>query len=155
MKFGVTTILACACAIALSGSHTLIAQTAAVKAAIDASNQKFGAAVAAGDPKALGTIYTDDATVLPPNSEAVKGRQAIEGVFGALIAAGIKGVTLTAQEVEAHGDTATEIGTYSIKDATGKELDRGKYVAIWKRVKGQWKMHRDIWNSSLPAAAPK
>ena len=95
------------------------------------------------------------ATVMPPNSEPVKGRQAIEGLFGMLVTAGIKGATLTAQEVEAHGETAIETGTYSLKDATGKEVDRGKYVAVWKRQKGEWKMYRDIWNSSLPMAAPK
>ena len=153
MKFGVTIILAGV--IALSGAQTVNAQTSAVKTAIDASNKKFGAAVAAGDTKALGTIYADDATVMPPNSEPVQGRQAIEGLFGMLVTAGIKGAVLTALEVEAHGDTAIEAGTYSLKDATGKEVDRGKYVAIWKRVKGQWKMHRDIWNSNVPAAAPK
>ena len=154
MRFGVTAILAGA--MALSGAQMLSAQAGgAVKAAIDASNKKFGAAIAAGDAKALGTIYTDDATVMPPNSEPVKGRQAIEGLFGMLVTAGIKGATLTALEVEAHGETAVEVGTYSLKDATGKEVDRGKYVAIWKRLKGQWKMHRDIWNSSLPVAAPK
>jgi uncharacterized protein (TIGR02246 family) len=153
MRFGVTAILAGV--LAFSGAQTVAAQTAAVKAAIDASNKKFGAAIAAGDTKALGTIYTDDAMVMPPNSEAVKGRQAIEGLFGMLVTSGIKGAVLTAQEVEAHGESATELGSYSIKDATGKEIDRGKYVAIWKRVKGEWKMHRDIWNSNLPAAAPK
>jgi uncharacterized protein (TIGR02246 family) len=154
MRFGITAILAGA--IALSGAQMLSAQAGgAVKAAIDASNKKFGAAIAAGDAKAVGAIYTDDATVMPPNSEAVKGRQAIEGLFGMLVTAGIKGAVLTAQEVEVHGDTATEVGTYAIQDATGKEIDRGKYVATWKRVKGEWKMHRDIWNSNLPVAAPK
>jgi ketosteroid isomerase-like protein len=57
--------------------------------------------------------------------------------------------------VEAHGETATEVGTFSIRDAGGKEVDRGKYVAVWKRVQGQWKMHREIWNSSLPVQAPR
>jgi len=27
----------------------------------------------------------------------------------------------------------------------------GKYVVIWKRDGGQWKIHRDIWNTSMPA----
>jgi hypothetical protein len=56
MRFGVTAILAGV--LAFSGAQTVAAQTAAVKAAIDASNKKFGAAIAAGDTKALGTIYT-------------------------------------------------------------------------------------------------
>jgi uncharacterized protein (TIGR02246 family) len=139
----------------LATASTASAQTAGVKATIDASNKKFAAALEAGDAKTIATLFTEDAMVMPPYSEAVRGRQAIEGLFQALAAAGIKQAVLTTQEVEAHGDSATEIGTFSIKDATGKEVDRGKYVAVWKRVKGQWQMHRDIWNSSLPMPAPR
>jgi hypothetical protein len=28
-------------------------------------------------------------------------------------------------------------------------IDEGKYVVVWKRVGGQWKLHRDIWTSSV------
>jgi ketosteroid isomerase-like protein len=30
-------------------------------------------------------------------------------------------------------------------------VDQGKYIVIWKQDGGQWKLHRDIFNSSLPA----
>jgi ketosteroid isomerase-like protein len=30
-------------------------------------------------------------------------------------------------------------------------MDRGKYIVVWKDEGGKWKLHRDIWNSSLPA----
>ncbi len=145
----------CAIAAAFTVLPSLVAaQNAAVKAAIDANNKKFGAAIAAGNPAGVAGLYTDDAMVLPPNGEAMSGRPAIEKLFQALVAAGIKEITLTAQEVEAHGDVATELGAYSVKDGAGKEIDRGKYIVVWKRVQGQWKLHRDIWNSNLPAAMP-
>jgi hypothetical protein len=38
-----------------------------------------------------------------------------------------------------------------MKDGSGKVLDRGKYVVIWKRDGAAWRIHRDIWNSSMPA----
>ncbi len=141
--------------IALVASPPVTAQTGAVKAAIDAANKKFGAAAAAGSASGLAALFTDDAMVLPPNGESVRGRPAIEKVFQGLIAAGIKQVTLTAEEVEGHGDTATEVGAYSVKDAAGTEVDRGKYVVVWKRVKGEWKLHRDIWNSNMPMPGVK
>jgi uncharacterized protein (TIGR02246 family) len=153
MKLGAITVLACV--IALAGTHPAIAQTGTVKSAIAASNKKFSEALAAGNAAGVAALHTEDAVLMPPNTEAVKGRPAIEKLFTAFVAAGIKGVTLTSQEVEAHGDTATELGAYSIKDATGKEVDRGKYIVLWKRVKGDWKLHRDIWNSSMPLPAPK
>lgn len=151
----VTAVLAGVLVIGFGAAASLLAQGGAVKAAIDASNKKFGTAVAAGSAKGVADLYTDDALVLPPNGEAVKGRPAIEKLFEAMIVAGVKGATLTAQEVEGHGDTATEVGAYSVADAAGKELDRGKYVVVWKRVQGQWKLHRDIWNSNMPMPAPK
>ena len=153
MRFGATAVLACV--VALAGTAAVDAQSGTVKAAIDASNKKFSEALAAGNAAGVAALHTEDAVLMPPNTEAVKGRPAIEKLFMAFVAAGIKGVTLTSQEVEAHGDTATELGAYSIKDATGKEIDRGKYIVLWKRVKGEWKLHRDIWNSNMPLPAPK
>jgi hypothetical protein len=60
--------------------------------------------------------------------------------------------TITSTEAESLGDTAWDAGTYLIKSADGNVLDKGKYVTIWKRENGQWKLHRDIFNSDLPVA---
>lgn len=34
----------------------------------------------------------------------------------------------------------------------GNVADRGKYLVIWNRDGATWKLHRDIWNTSMPAA---
>jgi ketosteroid isomerase-like protein len=39
--------------------------------------------------------------------------------------------------------------------ADNKSLDKGKYVAVWKKENGTWKMYRDIWNSNMSAATTK
>jgi ketosteroid isomerase-like protein len=65
--------------------------------------------------------------------------------------AGVKEVKLTVVEVEPHGDTAHEVGTYVLTGEGGKTIDSGKYVVVWKRQGGQWKLHRDIWNTNMPA----
>ena len=156
MRLAAKAALICAAGIVAAGIPSIAsAQSGAVKAAIDAANKKFGAAVTAGNAADVAGLYTDDAMVLPPNGETVTGRPAIEKLFQALVAAGIKEITLTAKEVESHGDAATEIGVYSVKDGTGKEIDRGKYMVSWKKIQGQWKLHRDIWNSNLPLGMPK
>ena len=31
--------------------------------------------------------------------------------------------------------------------------DSGKYLVVWKNDGGSWKLHRDIWTTSQPAAA--
>jgi hypothetical protein len=43
------------------------------------------------------------------------------------------------------------MGQYTLRGAggAGDLIDRGKYIVIWKLIQGEWKLHRDIWNSSL------
>ena len=50
---------------------------------------------------------------------------------------------------EGHGNTAIEEGKYTLRGESGNVLDRGKYIVIWKQQVGQWKLHRDIWTTSL------
>ena len=64
---------------------------------------------------------------------------------------GFKTATLEIVEAEGHGDTAIEVSKYTLQGEGGQVLDEGKYIIIWKQEDGQWKLHRDIFNSSLPA----
>jgi ketosteroid isomerase-like protein len=84
--------------------------------------------------------------------EAIRGRAAIQAVFSAT---GGQGHTLhfSTRELEGHGTTAVEIGEYTRKQSNGQTLDRGKYLVIWKRVGDDWKIHRDMINTSLPKPA--
>jgi ketosteroid isomerase-like protein len=122
------------------------------RAAIEASNKQFVAAFGKGDAAALAAMYSATAIAYPPNSEPVSGRAAIQKIWQGAMGMGVKAVTLTTSEVETHGDTAYEVGGYTMLGEGGKHLDHGKYVVIWKREQGAWKLHRDIWNTSMPAA---
>jgi ketosteroid isomerase-like protein len=127
------------------------AQAQGPRAAIEAANAKFSADYAKGDAAAVAAHYTAAGQAFPPNGEIARGREAIQKVWKGAMDAGVKGVKLVTLEVEAHGDTAHEVGTYVLVGDGGKTLDNGKYVVIWKREGGQWKLHRDIWNTSMPA----
>ena len=48
----------------------------------------------------------------------------------------------------------SEVGSYSMTDKSGKEIDKGKYIVLWKMEDGKWKLHRDIFNSDMPPMAP-
>jgi uncharacterized protein (TIGR02246 family) len=126
-------------------------QSTEVRDAIAAADDMFGSAVGRGDAAGVAALYTEDGQLLPPNSDVVTGRQAIQTVFQGLMDMGIKGAKLESVEVEAHGDTAIEVGRYTLQGEGGQVLDSGKYIVIWKHVEGQWRLHRDIFNSSLPA----
>ncbi|MGE3771518.1 MAG: DUF4440 domain-containing protein [Gammaproteobacteria bacterium] len=121
---------------------------------IKANNKALGAAVVAGDAKAVGKMYTGRARLMPPNADFFKGTKAITGFWQGALDMGIRGVALKTMEVEQLGSTAIEVGTYALTGGGGATLDKGKYLVVWKKEGGAWKLHHDIFNSSVAAAAP-
>jgi len=121
--------------------------------AIVAADENFMAVYGRGDAIGLANLYTENAQILPPNSDFVRGRQAIQAAFQAFMDSGIKSIALATMEVEDYGDTASEVGEYTLLGEHGQVLDKGKFLVIWKQETGQWKIHRDMINTSMPAAA--
>jgi ketosteroid isomerase-like protein len=124
--------------------------TEAARAAITAANAEFVASAARGDSTAMGRLYSADAQALPPNGEPVQGPDAIGALWQRVIDSGVKEAALETAEVEVRGDLAFETGRYTLKAADGTDIDNGKYVVIWKREGTDWRLFRDIWNSSRP-----
>ncbi len=126
--------------------------SADVKEALLTANQKFMASFKQSDAATLATLYTENGQLLPANSDFVTGRQAIQTFWQAAMDMGIKSANLETVEMESYGDTAHEVGKYSLHAEGGQLIDQGKYIVIWKQQKGQWKLHRDIWTSSTPSS---
>jgi len=122
-----------------------------VAGAIKAANKALGVAIAAGDAKAVAAKYTKTAKLLPTNAPVQKGSAAIKRYWQGAIDMGIAGVRLRTVDLDVHGNTANELGAYILTDAKGKQLDNGKYVVIWKKERGDWKLHWDIFNTNNPA----
>jgi uncharacterized protein (TIGR02246 family) len=132
-------------------STTAPLSAASPREAISAANARFMEAFRAGDAAGVAACYTADAQIMPPNSDVITGTDAIAGFWGTVMAAGIAGARLETMEVEAQGDVATEVGRYALSGADGGSIDAGKYLVVWHRDGGAWKLHRDIWNTSRPA----
>ena len=120
--------------------------------AIVAANRIFMATFSRGDAAGIAALYTENGQFLPPNSDFVTGKQAIQTTFQAYMDKGIKAIKIETIEVEGYGDTASEVGRYTLEGEGGQVLGRGKFVVIWKQEAGQWKLHRDIINTSMPAS---
>ena len=118
---------------------------------IAAGNEAFMQAASKQDPTAIAALYTKDAIVLPPDAEMIVGsKTGIEALFKEQFAAGVKRFTLETINVERSGDMATETGRFTVvvSPKEGPEAKViGKYVVVWKKDGGIWKLHRDIWNS--------
>ncbi|MGW8178319.1 MAG: YybH family protein [bacterium] len=120
---------------------------------IAAANDKFMENFKSGDAASLAALYTEDGQVLPPNSDFVTGHEAIQAFWQALMDMGIREAKLEILEVESHGDTAIEVSKFTLLGEGKQMLNEGKYIVVWKQDQGQWKMHRDIFNTSMPAQA--
>lgn len=128
------------------------AQSDEVRAAIEATNRKFELGWVQKDAAAVASLYTADAMVMPPNGPVSKGAQAVLDMWKAVLPTVPGPIRLVTLETTAHGELADEVGTYVMWGADGKIADQGKFVVLWKKEGGQWKLHRDIWNSDMPAA---
>jgi len=123
---------------------------AAVRAAIETVNKKFIDGAVKRDAALIASAYTEDAEAFPPNSDVVKGRPALQKLWQSVLDSGIAAFVLKTTEVESQGSLAYEVGTYEMKTKDGTVADRGKYCVVWKKVNGQWLLHRDIWSTSVP-----
>jgi uncharacterized protein (TIGR02246 family) len=124
-----------------------------VRESIGAANTQFMTAFGQGDAAGVAACYTDDALVLPPHSEEVRGRAAIEAFWRGVIELGLKAARLETLEAASLGDTVYEVGRYTLLGEGGQVADRGKYVVLWRSEGERWRIHRDIWNTSAPAPA--
>ncbi|BAY22527.1 hypothetical protein NIES2100_22900 [Calothrix sp. NIES-2100] len=127
-----------------------ITQTLSVRDAIAAANQNFMQTFAQGDAATLASLYTKDGQILPTHSELIGTKKGIEEFWQSIFQLNITQATLETIEVESHDNTAIEVGKYLLSDRNGQMVDRGKYIVVWKQEDGQWRLHRDIWNSSVP-----
>jgi ketosteroid isomerase-like protein len=97
----------------------------------------------------VNTYYAEDATVLMPNSEPVKGREAIIGVFQSSF--GDSNMDIVINDINGEGDLAYVYGNYNEELQPGGVKDNGKYIEIWrKQADGKWQAMYDIWNTSVP-----
>jgi uncharacterized protein (TIGR02246 family) len=60
-------------------------------------------------------------------------------------------------EIATSGDMAVEYGSYTDTGSglSGNETDQGKYVTVYRKVNGTWKVAADIGNSTKPKDASK
>lgn len=113
---------------------------------VAAVNRQFEEAARTGDLDRLASLYTPDAIALPPDGPMVRGRDSIKQMWGSIAQAlGLKDVHLETLDFEQAGDTGYEVGEATLAVSSGTAVV--KFVVVWKKVDGQWRLHRDIWNT--------
>ena len=146
--------LACA-TLFLTATQTFAEESdASFKAALEKSGKAGQDGIASSDMGAFADFYADDAWVLAPNAPASKGKAAIKAAWQAMADAGnLKGLSWWATRTEVIGHAGVEYGEWAVKDADGKVVDQGNFLAVWKHTADGWKMIADTWNSTNPLPA--
>lgn len=153
VSFGMVLLAACAPS---APTGQAASATAADEAAIRAGADAWNAAYNVGDVDKILALYTEDAVLMPPDAPAASSPAAMREFLTKDIASSLAaGITVKDDggTVGVLGDFAWHAGQYSAVDAKGKAVSSGKYVELWRKKDGNWRMVRDIWNNDAAAAA--
>ena len=131
---------------------------AAVHAEINMHNEMIEALVPAGNVDGYAAHFTEDAVQLPPNAEALRGREAIHSYWSTLMEWGTVTFDLEAVEVEVCGPQAVELGAYTFAFEAGENApegmmsfsDEGHYLVMWVEGEDMWRVKYDAPVSTQP-----
>ncbi len=138
-----------------SKDSTSVFDLAAAKKMVEQKDEEWAKAIAAPDSAAMLHHFTTDATILPPNSEPIKGTAAISSFISQVLKFGIKSYQDSIVEFNGNNENLIEVGNYKMGDSKGNTLDKGKYIAIWKKEEGEWKIKTDMFSSNIPLPVTK
>ncbi|HET7182145.1 MAG TPA: DUF4440 domain-containing protein [Candidatus Limnocylindrales bacterium] len=118
---------------------------------IDQGRSAFTAAMRRGDAAAAASIYADDATLLAPAADVVRGRGAIERFWQTGVETGITEVELVALDVQRSGELAFEVGRYALRlapEAGSPVVERGRYLIVHRiEADGHWRRAAEMFSS--------
>lgn len=122
------------------------AKSEADEQAIRNIGERWVELVRAKNASAIAQLYGEDGALMPPNMPIAKGRSAIEETWASMMRTPGFDLTFAPEQilVSASGDMALDRGTYRLGESSGK------YVVVWRKVGGEWKVSADIFNSDKP-----
>ena len=130
---------------------------------IETPTRQLGKAFNAGDFEAMGALYANDAVMLPPRSNIIIGKGNIQMFWQR--SRRIREMSYEPMNVKSLGDgVIREVGTLLLKmsGAPGAGMEgggqgggqprefSGKYVFVWQKIDGEWKLDSSIWNRIGP-----
>ena len=126
------------------------------RSAIAQLSSRLLQAVNASDLPGVVAVWSDEGVMMPPDSQPVNGRAAIEAYFRQLFASSRFRFRFTTSEIQVVGDIASERVSYVAEvwrdgGASTRVHDRGNGIHVFRRLPdGAWVLSVDIWNSLPP-----
>lgn len=126
-------------------------------ATIEALSRQFTEALKARDYAAVGGMFTNDAVICPPNSNVITGKGNVAQFWERNRR--IQGLSFDSVSVKALSENALRaVGIMSLQlaspnpgpEAAGRgQQIKAKYILVWQKVDGVWKIDSGIWNKSV------
>ena len=127
-------------------SHALGADVAD----LDLARHTFAIAICTGDAAAVAAGDADDATLVAPAGELLRGRPAIERFWRTGVEIGIGEVELAVLDLRLRGDVALEVGEYALhvrQDSGTSAVSRGRYLVVLRiEADGQWRRTAEMFS---------
>ena len=114
------------------------------KSFIDSINTKFSEQIKNGDSMALASHYASDAAILLSNTEPIRGKD-ILSAWGSMLRAGSADISFQTIDLTGSNDFLIETG-YIVTKINEDNINKSKYLVIWKKQNGEWKLYRDMVN---------
>ena len=102
----------------------------------------------------MSQVYTVDGTIYPPGAPPVTGRNAIATFWRTVSNRGMHSLQLHLVDLEVSGDLLIAHGKYAMRNQQDEILDLGKFMAIYRREKNEWRLQTDMFNSNLETRSP-
>jgi ketosteroid isomerase-like protein len=134
---------------------------AADRATLDQLRREFAAAENAGDADAMYRYLASDIVVMAPNVPPMRGAELTPASLRSYFEQFDMKVEYRSEEIVIAGDWAFDRGTgretITPKKGGAPVGGESKYLWVYRKVGGEWKQARVIWNSSepLPGTGPQ
>ena len=118
---------------------------------------QWGEAACRGDLDAVVAFYAADGSLVWPGQAAFHGTAAIRGAWQDMFRQ-YKGLNLrfTPERIDVAGDggLASDFGAVALgyDDDKGRQEVTAKYLVVWRKDGGEWKVLYDSYNSNTPDA---
>lgn len=125
-------------------------------ATLDEIRIRWQEALTQGDMTPIGAFFAKDGRYYAASGDVdtgpdavAKGRQQEHDNMVAAAGGGPIEAKIVKHERQELGDMAVEVGSYEVASA-GTTVNAGSYIAIAKKVGGEWKIHHHMVTSKLP-----
>jgi uncharacterized protein (TIGR02246 family) len=133
---------------------------AAEEKAVREMDARWQKVAQAHDAAGEAAMFADDGVAYREHQDPVVGPAAFQAYVTKFNADNPKGnVTWTtdAIRVSESGDLAVQTGEYHFSGLgpKGAGEDKGRFVTVWRKVGGQWKVAHDIGSTTMPEPPPQ